>query len=475
MRHTRYTAILVLLILLALPAAAERIAIGQVDTGRLLIGQRVDLYLSVDVPGDRPLTADDLEISESADGRDFREVDSILSIDRVRSISAPLAFYMLVDNSGSMYEETVPGDPDLLRIDAAIQAIRDFANSITNDRDQIGLAVFNTRYRMLASPTRDKAGLAATLDSISQPARAEGYTELYAGLAAAAEDASAVGRRTVIVLSDGENYPFSVYENEGHPEYGDRLYTPEDAVGAFEREGVSLFAIHYGEREDPNLGEIAEATGGSVYRAAGPDELAAVYREIRAALLDEYRVSYRATMIPAERRHVRVALSTAGRDLRADRIYFANTLFAGDALANPVLLIVLGAAGLVGLAVLLAISLRGGAKSTSLVLIDSGGARGIEKTIALGNTDTVIGASADADVTIAGNPTISEKHAVVNYEPQRSEYTIVSDAPVRVNNQPTKKRTLKPGDVINIEGTIFAYDEPGEDDKDEEGLKPGDE
>ncbi len=349
MRRARMMLVWLLLAVVAGGAVAERLAIGQVDTGRLLISQRVDLYISVDMPGDVPLTAGDLSISESADKTRFADVDRILSIERVSSTNAPLSFYLVVDNSGSMYDEDVAGSPGLARIDAARQAIRDFANSITNDRDRVGLAVFNTRYRMLAAPTRDKASLGDTLQEITRPDRAEGYTELYAALTAAASDATAAGRRTVVVLSDGENYPYSVYENEDHPEYGSRLYAPDDAISAFEREGLSLFAIHYGDREDPNLGAIAEATGGDVYRASSPDELAAVYREIRAALLDEYRVSYRATMVPAERRVVRVELTMPGSQVRAERVYFANALFAGRAAGNLLLLIIPGAAGIIGL------------------------------------------------------------------------------------------------------------------------------
>ena len=469
MRRTRLVLLGIVIALLGGTATADRLAIGQVDTGRLLIGQRVDLYLSLDAPEADQLSADDLRILESADGERYEEAASIFDVSPVRSIDAPLAFYMLVDNSGSMYEETVPGSGDLTRIDAARRAIRDFANSITNERDRIGLAVFNTRYRMLAAPSRDKASLGPTLEAIERPARAEGYTELYAALIRAAADASATGRRTVVVLSDGENYPYTQYEDEGHPEYGYRIFTPEEAVEAFEREGLSLFAIHYGDREDPNLGRIVEATGGSVYRASGTTDLTAVYQEIRTALLEEYRVSYRATMIPAERRFVRVEYTGGESSLRADRVYFANTLFAGDSPVDRLLLIIVAAAGLAGLVVLLLLKLRGGSKNTSLVLVDSGGATGIEKTIALGSAKTIIGASPQADVTIAGNPTIAEQHAEVTYEPKRSEYTIVSDSPVRVNNQLTKRRVLKPGDVINIEGTIFAYDEP---DEESEGDSP---
>src|SRR6056297_3036991 len=328
-------------------ATAQRLSIGQVDTDRLLFGQRVDLFVSLDVPGEPDFG--NLRVYESADGEVYEEVEAILDVQQVRNLDAPLSFSMLIDNSGSMYDETVATDSELRRIDAARQAIRDFANSITNERDQIGLAVFNTRYRQLAPPSRDKAEIGALLDTIEQPARAEGYTELYAALVRAAADASTIGRRTVVVLSDGENYPYSVYENEGHPEFGDRLYEYTEAIDAFQREGLSVFAIHYGDREDPNLSAIAEATGGRVYRAVGPEELAAVYQDIRANLLEEYRVSYRATMLPAERRLVRVQYRGAGVSLQAERPYFANTLFATEGEIAPLVLIIVFGLGVVGM------------------------------------------------------------------------------------------------------------------------------
>lgn len=458
-----------LILMVAATAGAQRLAIGQIDTGRLLIGQRVDLYVSLDLPAGGELDRERLSVYESADGEVYREVDAILDVTPVRSLDAPLSFYMLVDNSGSMYDETVRGDADLRRIDAARRAIRDFANRMTNEQDRIGLAVFNTRYTQLAAPSTNKAQLGDLLESIEEPARAEGYTELYAALVRSAADAESLGRRTVVVLSDGENYPYSVYEDEPHPEYGTKLYEHEEAIDAFQREGLSLFAIHYGETEDPNLGEIARETGGRVYRATGPEDLARVYRDIRSRILDEQLVSYRATMIPAEQRYVRVTYEGAGVSLQAERPYFANTLFAGEGEVSTALLVAVFVVGLIGLGVLLVLSFREGLVSKSLVLVDSGGAKGLDKTVALGETDTVIGASPEADVTIAGAPAVSEKHAVVTYEPKRSEYTIVSDSPIRVNNQPTTRRVLKPGDVINVEGTIFAYSEPEESDEGESG------
>lgn len=466
--NTRTTTIgLAMIALAAVSAGAQRLSIGQVDTGRLLIGQRVDLYVSFDVPStdvassDSPAVPglDDIAVYESADGTVYREVDEIYDLSSVRSLNAPLAFYVLVDNSGSMYDEIIDGT-DERRIDAARAAIREFANSITNERDRIGLAVFNTGYRELSPPSTDKAAIGDLLDSIEQPAREQAYTELYAALVEAATDATAVGRRTVVVLSDGENYPYSVYENEPHPKHGSRLFAHQDAIEAFQREGLSLFAIHYGDREDPNLGRIAAETGGRVYRARDTEELSRVYADIRTELLNEYRLSYRATMIPAEQRFVRVTYRAGTSTLRSERPYFANTLFAGRGEADTTLFIVLLAVGVAGLGALLMLSIRGGVKSSSLVVIDSGGASGLARTVALGTDVTVIGASPDADVTIAGSPAVSERHAQVTYEPARQEYTIVSDAPVRVNNAMTTRRVLKAGDVINIEGTVFAFDEP---------------
>jgi Ca-activated chloride channel family protein len=449
---------------------ADRLSIGQIDTGRLLYGQRVDLFVSID-PAVDELSPEEFTIQESVDGVHFVDVPAVVSVTPVRSLNAPLSFYMLIDNSGSMYDETTGDGSGQSRIDAARAAIRDFANSITNQRDMIGLAAFNTRYRMIGSPSRDRARIGDLLEEIERPARAEGYTELYYSLIEAAVDASSAGRRTVVVLSDGENYPYSLYEGGPHPELGDRLFTYEEAIDAFQREGLSVFAIHYGDGEDPNLDTIANATGGRVYRAVGGDDLSQVYQEIRATLLDEFRISYRATMLPSERRIVRVRY-TGGTDslrLSADRPYFANTLFSvGESLDWLVLIIMFGVGALV-LGTLLVVTIRAAGRTHSLVLLDSGGARGIQKTVALSQGDTIIGASPDADITIAGRPTVGDQHATVKYDRSASAYTIVSDAPVRVNNKLTTHRALKTGDVINIEGTVFAFEDATEE---EEGSPP---
>ena len=94
------------LLFAATPLFADRLSIGQIDTGRLLYGQRVDLFVSVDQTGG-VLSTDDFDIAESVDGVNYQEVPAVVSVTPVRNLNAPLSFYMLVDNSGSMYDETV--------------------------------------------------------------------------------------------------------------------------------------------------------------------------------------------------------------------------------------------------------------------------------------------------------------------------------------------------------------------------------
>ena len=461
--NRRAVLILALICVLCPFVVAQRLAIGQVDTGGLLFGQRVDLYVSLDLPEGASFDRDHLRIFESADGEVYREVDAIHGIDQVRSLDAPLSFYLLLDNSGSMYDEHVPGRPDLRRVDAARRAIRDFVNRVSHDQDQIGLALFATRYEQLSPPSRDKAQVGSMLDAIERPPPGEGFTELYAALIEAASDARSTGRRTVVVLSDGENYPFSVHRGEPHPVHGSHVFAYAEVIEAFQREGLSLFAIHYGDdEEDPYLGLIAEATGGRVYRAIAPEELARAYHDIRLELLEEYRISYQASMIPAEQRYVRVTYQDTGVDLRTERPYFASTLFAGRAEARTGFVVAAIVVGLLGLTGLLTLSIRAGGSGSSLVLLDAGEAKAMARTVALGPNDTVIGASPEADVTIAGSPSVTERHAVVSYEPDRAEFTIASDTPIRVNNRLVTRRILRPGDVINIEGTIYAFDDPAE-------------
>jgi hypothetical protein len=110
--------------------------------------------------------------------------------------------------------------------------------------------------------------------------------------------------------------------------------------------------------------------------------------------------------------------------------------------------------------VLLIIRFEKPASTAELSMLPYGRGKPIQRTIPLTSNRTVIGGSAQADFTIAGIPNLKESHATIVQNEKEGTYTVVSDEDILVNNQITKKRKLKPGDVINVEGATIVFDAP---------------
>ncbi|MFW6223785.1 MAG: vWA domain-containing protein, partial [Spirochaetota bacterium] len=252
----RASATTLLLLLASTLVTAQSLTISQIDASHLLTRQQVDLYVSLtDEDGDPIEGADrgDFRVSESTDGEEFEPVP-VTAFDAGAAAEEGITFFLLVDNSGSMYDtlESLPTDESSnRRITHARSAIRTFLSGIDNPRDEVGLASFNTLYAMHAEPTRDTSRIDSLLDDIERPDRREAFTELYASIREAVDDvAVAQGRTVLVVLSDGENYPYFEYTGEEHPEYGDRLFTYGEAVERAQREGISVYAVNFGPERD---------------------------------------------------------------------------------------------------------------------------------------------------------------------------------------------------------------------------------
>jgi len=80
--------------------------------------------------------------------------------------------------------------------------------------------------------------------------------------------------------------------------------------------------------------------------------------------------------------------------------------------------------------------------------------------ITLNSDETVIGASQDADFTMAGSPGVEAEHATIVHDENAATFVLVSKRPVRVNNRKVRKRRLTPGDIIQIEGSTIIFDAP---------------
>lgn len=210
----------------------------------------------------------------------------------------PLAVYLLVDNSNSMWElGGVGSDPQLLRIDAA----RLFISYLGVDESRLAhqcAVIFFGSEAQVAAPLMALTGerrREEMLGLIEQPQRM-GWTDQAAALALARGDVATVGgdvRPAVVLLTDGRpdwDYDPTAQEREA---YRARL---QDEGAALAEAGVPLFIILLANEStdnDPDIAQIwqplwremAEMTApGRFYVAREAVDLTDIYHDIVVAL-----------------------------------------------------------------------------------------------------------------------------------------------------------------------------------------------
>jgi Mg-chelatase subunit ChlD len=443
--------------------AISGIRIAEVNTRRVILDQTVQLYLGItdsrgrSLPG---LSIEDLTIDEATETGAFRPVE-ILSVEAGVTADEGITFFLLIDNSGSMYDR-IDGTPtntySETRMAAVQAAVRQFLDSVDNPLDRIAVATFNTNYTLLTDPTNSLRTIDALLEEIEQPQPDGAYTELFRGVIAATEDLSeAKGRRVLIVLSDGEDYPFARHAGRPHPTFGSVYASRDDAIAGIRMHGIGVFGIDFTGSGDPGLADIARDGGGTVYLARSESALETVYRGIRSLILDEYRLRYRASILPTEFRRVRVSPAT-GPEPQAVRRYFAGTIFGeprddfGIAFAIPFF------AAIAGALLLGQLRPRNSRSTANVELFDATGKA--TQIVDLTSEKTVVGGADAADITIAGSPDLKDNHATILHDSQRDTYTVVATEPIVVNNRQTTRRVLEPGDVVELPGTTVVFDVP---------------
>ena len=453
-------------LLAAFSLQAENMVITGIDSTGMLSTQKVDLYVTqTDETGKALDESGELTVYESPDGEKWIPVSSELTIDREANRREGIAFLMLMDNSGSMYDDLNGRATENYadqRMTHAKEAMRTFLGSIEDSRDRVALVAFNTDYRILSESTGNRSVLLDQLEYISKPEPAKAYTELYSSLDRSSqffEDQEEKGRKIIIVLSDGENYPYFAIKGEPHPEYGERLFTPEEAAESLNKEGITLYAIHFGLKQDPYLGEIATETGGRVFDARNGDELARIYDSIRKSVMDEYKVTYKAGVFHSPRVFVKIASSSIESEAR----YYYNSSLFGESGALPLLVLLLFLLLSIGLWLLLTkIRLERVNKAPHIELIGPGGLR--NRVLELNEGKTVIGTSENHDMTIAGKGAPSEKEsATIIYDEKKQAFTLVAGEgeATMVNNREVSRKDLKAGDVIKVGDNLIIFDDEG--------------
>jgi Ca-activated chloride channel family protein len=467
-RRVIFVAATTLLALVAAARPAFTISLAQIDSSGLLLRQEVNAYVSVTDDRGEPLTdltQQDFTIAESADGEHFTTRPAT-SFEPRAGANEGISFLLMIDNSGSMYDSpdsTPTTDTARMKITHAKAAVRAFLASMTDPKDRVGLVVFNTRHHLLARPSLDRERIASLLDQIMKPVPEEAYTELYGSLESGPREfAGTSGRKAIILLSDGENFPYFSHSGKPSPEYGKRIFTYPESITASQQEGVTVYGINFGVGQimDKNLRTIAQETGGKTFEAARGEDLRGVYAAIHQQVADEYRIGYQASTTPAEKTYVRVSINDQGKRTTATRFYFSSVVFGlplsdlSPALVIPFIL----AVALLWLLTFIKLERTPGAASLEVLQTRVG--HPITRVLPLSRSKTVIGGSRNADLTIAGAPQVMQEHATILFDPKDKSYTVVGSGEITVNNQPVKTRKLESGDVIDVGGATIVFDDP---------------
>ncbi|MCP4129981.1 MAG: VWA domain-containing protein [bacterium] len=472
-RIFRIKSILVSLIiaLFFLPSAiyADWARISQVDPSTLMFNQKVKLYVSItDETGGivKDLKKENFTVYESPDGTTFNKIPQIDGFKTMANYESGINFLLLIDNSGSMYYGmTDQGGVRDTRIGHAKKAITAFLNSVDNPNDRVGLASYNSYYTSYSKPIADVSLIKEHLEDIVKPVGAEGYTEMYASLSQAVEEFKSVkGRKVIIILSDGANRSYFRYTKKSNRDFGDKIYTYTEPITYCQKEGISVFAINYGTsryRKDRRLKDISRETGGAIFDAKNSTELRSVYSTIVNQVLNEYYIVYKATMVPADKKFVKVEYKSGDEERSATRFYFASMVFGVPFKElSPLLLLPLLLAFLL-LWLLSKLKFEKSPGDASLELLNAGSAKAVTRLVSLNNKGkTVIGSSGNADMTIVGGLTgVEENHATVAFDDKSKKYTLTSEEGTKVNNRRVKTKILNSGDVINVEGTTIVFDD----------------
>jgi Ca-activated chloride channel family protein len=455
---------IIFLAVIAATGFSDSVIVSQVDNSSLLANQIIRVYVSVSdargnpVPG---LTRDRFRLFEGVPSKEVeRPIIDFLS---GANVNEGVNILFILDNSGSMYYDIAGRDtanPDIQRITYAKQAINDLLGKIKNPADRLGLISFNIRTDTDIALTDDKATIQKALMEIKKPAEGQGYTELYETLSYSVNKLRNVkGRKVIVLLSDGQNFPYIPAAGKSHPQFNERKGLPA-AIEYAQREGISVFTIGLIEgASNPDLKKIASETGGVSYQVQDLRQLKDFYNQIRDRVLSEYLITCYAGMESADRKNVIVKLIQGTTVIDAlPRSYYSATLFGKPQtqFAFWIFAFLLLALALLFLLFRLSAGKTSAQPSLEVLAVDGKKSRLGSMTIMEDKRSMTISGSESADLTITGDPKLSKTEVTLKKE--GGDYTIVgSGGTVKVNNQPVTSRKLRSGDLITVGSTTIVF------------------
>lgn len=439
---------------------SDSVNITQINNSALLLNQAVEVYTSVTDNRGVPvpsLTVENFSVYESS--ADYPEVErEIIDFKQGINMLDGINLLLVIDNSGSMYwnaDGTVQdsADESVWRITYAKNAIKSLIDKIKNPKDRIAFLSFNASIGSVVELTKDNVRIEQAVGAVSKPGEGQGFTELFETLYASASYLENTGgRKIIILLSDGEDYP-----KEDNPAFPER-HGLDGAIEILQKVNISVFTIGLSSGADKKVLErIANETGGASYSVYNPEEISELYSLIRNQVLNEYLITFRAGTEPAEMKNVRIEYVNGSASAGALRDYYSSTMFGipQDELNWLIFLAIPLAILLFFLLSLIKFDKSVAAPTLDLLTVD-GKKKKQTFTIVEGKSQITIGGTRSSDMTIMGDPKLTAVEATIVKKPS-GEFTIAGDG-IKVNNRTVKTRVLKSGDLITVGATTIVFD-----------------
>ncbi|HXG65420.1 MAG TPA: VWA domain-containing protein, partial [Blastocatellia bacterium] len=254
------------------------------------------------------------------------EDDAPQQVEFFAPTSAPFNLVLLLDLSGSISD----------KIDVVKTAALRFLEVI-GPQDKVAVVTFTRRVRVLSGLTADRDLLRKRIKEVE---KSEGGTALYEAVWFALVDTlrgTQGQRNAIVVMTDGVDNSLEWF---GH---APSRVSFEQLAQRLEESDVIAFPIYIDTEEEmvwnrmvsspaaydaarAHLRQIAELTGGQMFRADKVKDLARVYDQVAAALRTIYSVGYYPTNQERDGtfRRVRVQVNRADAATRTRRGYYAN-------------------------------------------------------------------------------------------------------------------------------------------------------
>lgn len=273
-----------------------------IESNLVLLNANVSTRSGRPVPD---LKATDFEVYED---------DEKQTIESFASSNSPFNLVLLIDLSGSVRE----------KLTVIQRAALSFLRAVRPE-DKVAIVTFSDSARIMCPLTNDRRKLRERIDAIRIPQGGTNFYDALSGTLKAVLENVKGERNAVVILSDGLDNSLP----PGDTDYGSTVTYDELLAQVTESDAI-MFPIYLDteaetvERYGPRarlgydtarrrLQELADTTGGVVFKARTVDDLEGRYEEVAAELRNIYSLGYAPTNNTRDGKYRRIRLKIIGR------------------------------------------------------------------------------------------------------------------------------------------------------------------